>query len=114
MGNNRHKPLVDPHDPAISARNRRMAAWLCGGMFVVYNGFFAAVTALGPAPAANARQSFNYIKGNCFGIGEPVPGKAGYEMSVPLKTATCLLTTAGSPGIALGGLAANKKLSPGP
>jgi len=114
MGTKNKSQLVDPNDPVISARNRRTAAWLCGGMVVIYNGFFAAVTAASPAPAENASRSFNYIKGNCLGLADPVPTKAGYEMNVPLKTATCLFTMAGSGGIALGSLAPDKKLSPSP
>lgn len=96
-----------PLPPDLVAKNKRTAKWLCGGMLVFYNGFFATMTAINPDPPETARRAFSYITGNCLGMTEAIPGKTGSEMWPPLKAATCLFSMAGAPGTLAAGYASS-------
>lgn len=91
-----------PMDAALAAKNQKTAKWLLGGIFVLYNSYYALVTGMSASPAQTASTSFNYIAGNCLGVREPLPQRLDQEMWKPLKAASCLLTMAGSGGILVG------------
>ena len=99
---NKPKPL----DPALEAKNRQTAKRICAGMFVIYNAYFGAVTAMAPNPAESASRAWRHVAGNCLGftaLAEPLPELAEKRLWAPLAVATCVFSAAGGVGTAIGG-----------